>query len=310
METKYCPSCGQDVELEASLEGSYVLHACRICGLGLGIKVATTQEVARFKSQGLPKAPPPPAAAGQSGAEPFEATDTDETPATRQAATGPLAKVGTVKKEVPLQPVVERPTPPDPRSETPHHPLPAAGSMESAAASASMSIDTTNTQMPAIRPTASGSMPALGGPVRQMRRVFVVEDSTFLREVTRDLLTQRHLAREVVDCPDGSAFLEAFTRACDEDRKPDLVVLDVRMPGMDGREAAFTVRAIEAGFQISKKTPILFFSGVLCDDRFKRLLQKIGNAKYIRKTDGGDVQELGERIVAVLERLVGSKKSA
>jgi DNA-binding response OmpR family regulator len=84
------------------------------------------------------------------------------------------------------------------------------------------------------------------------------------------------------------------------------VVLDVRMPGMDGREAAVAMRAIEAGFGL-KRTPILFFSGVLCDEPFKALLAELKNAKYIRKAEGGDVKELGERIVAVLERLVGGR---
>ena len=137
-----------------------------------------------------------------------------------------------------------------------------------------------------------------------MRRVYVVEDSSFLRQLTRDLLIERQLAREVSDLPDGPAFVEAFARAVKAGEKPDLVVLDVRMPGMDGREAAHAVRAIENVWQ-QKRTPILFFSAVLCDEPFKATLQALGSARYVRKQDE-DIQRLGERVAEVLAKLVGA----
>ena len=140
-----------------------------------------------------------------------------------------------------------------------------------------------------------------------MRRVVVVEDSALLREVTRDLLTERELASEVVDCDDGPSFIEAFTKAIKAGEKPDLVVLDVKMPGMDGREAAYAVRAIEKGLGV-KRTPILFFSAMLCDAEFKGMLRDIGNARYIRKSEGGEPEELGNRIASVLERLLGASR--
>lgn len=155
-------------------------------------------------------------------------------------------------------------------------------------------------EAPAPEPVAEKPAP----PPRQMRRVFVVEDSAFLRALTRDLLLERQLAREVQDWPDGPAFVEAFARAVTANEKPDLVILDVRMPGMDGREAAFAIRAIET-VCAQKRTPILFFSGVLCDEPFKESLKELTNARYVRKTDG-DVQRLGERIAEVLGRLVGA----
>ncbi len=164
-------------------------------------------------------------------------------------------------------------------------------------------------QMDAIRIAAVSLRSPESAPapahVRQMRSVYLVEDSAFLRTVTRDLLTERGLAREIIDCEDGPKFIEEFTRATAAGRKPELVILDVRMPDVDGREAAYAMRAIEVGLGV-KRTPILFFSAVLCDEPFKDVLAELGNAKYIRKSDT-DPHQLGERIVAVLERLVGSK---
>jgi hypothetical protein len=54
--TKYCPSCGQDVPLDATLEGAYLMMSCTNCGLGLGLKVANSEEIHLFQS-GTPPGP-------------------------------------------------------------------------------------------------------------------------------------------------------------------------------------------------------------------------------------------------------------
>lgn len=285
--TKYCPSCGQDVSLDATLEGAYLMMSCTNCGLGLGLKVANSEEIHLFQS-GTPPVPAlPPVASG-------------------------LARVGLQKRTIPVVGAVERPGPVDPRGAGPAaslSPEPSGemfGSGESVLSTQAMQAVQVMAP-PGNSAGAAAGEPSLGGPVRQMRCVFLVEDSTFLRQVARDLLTSRNLAKEVIESADGPAFLEEFTRASLAGRKPELVILDVRMPDLDGREVAFALRAIEAGLGV-KRTPILFFSAVLCDEPFKQVLADLGNAKYIRKAEGGDVQQLGERIVAVLERLVGTRK--
>ena len=286
--SKYCPSCGQDVSLDANLEGAYLMMSCANCGLGLGLKVANSEEIHLFQG---------------GAAAPIAAP-----------ATAGLARVGLAKRSVPLTGAVERPSPPDPRTEA-SVPRPVALAPEASGELFASGESVLNTQAMqaihvAIPPAAPGGVsgePSLGGPVRQMRCVFLVEDSAFLRQVAKDLLTSRSLAKEVIECADGPSFLEEFTRATVAGRKPELVILDVRMPDVDGRDVAFALRAIEAGLGV-KRTPLLFFSAVLCDEPFKQVLADLGNAKYIRKAEGGDVQQLGERIVAVLERLVGSRK--
>jgi len=251
--TRYCPSCGQDVPLDADLQGAYLLTSCALCGLGLGLKVATSSEV-ELASR-------PKGAAVQARMTPAGA------------------------------PVQARVTP---------------GSLAPPPVTAESMLSTQSMQAIQILAQTTGQEVVPAGAVRQMRSVFVVEDSAFLRQVTRDLLTSRSLAKEVVECDDGPAFIEAYVRALAAGQKPELVVLDVRMPEMDGRDVARAMRALEDAMGV-KRTPILFFSGVLCDEPFKATLEALGNAKYIRKTDG-DPSALGERIVAVLERLVGVKR--
>lgn len=254
MDRKYCPSCGQEVPLERTLQGNYLMIACKNCGLGLGVKLASADELRKLSTPEQPS----------------------------------LARVEVVKRSRTIAAAVEKPAPPDPRSAAPREMAPPTPAPAPA------------TDLEAMKRATEG------GPVRQMNQVMLAEDSTFLRQITRDLLVSQQLAKDVVDCEDGVAFVEAYTRALVGGSRPDLVVLDVRMPGLDGQQAAFAMRAVETALG-QKRTPILFFSSVLCDEDFKAILKELGNARYIRKSEDGDAQQLGERIVSVLGRLVGGR---
>jgi CheY-like chemotaxis protein len=60
-----------------------------------------------------------------------------------------------------------------------------------------------------------------------MRKVLIVDDNRLSRELIVDIL--RPLRLEVVEAPDGVAALAAARSI-----KPDLVLLDLAMPGIDG----------------------------------------------------------------------------
>jgi two-component system cell cycle sensor histidine kinase/response regulator CckA len=79
-----------------------------------------------------------------------------------------------------------------------------------------------------------------------------VDDEESLRNLAVRLLQRQ--GYEVIAAADGAEAVEAIRR---EPRKFDLVVLDVIMPGMDGRDVAQAVQQIRADL------PILFTSG--CD---------------------------------------------
>jgi len=79
--------------------------------------------------------------------------------------------------------------------------------------------------------------------------VLVVDDEPNNRELLRALLA---LARiEVVEAEDGSSASEMFART-----NPDLVFMDVKMPGVSGVEATAQIRATQAG----KAVPIVMLS--------------------------------------------------
>lgn len=69
-----------------------------------------------------------------------------------------------------------------------------------------------------------------------MNRVLLVEDDPTIREMTRMALERDGFAVETAG--DGQAGLDAFDRA-----PPDIVLLDVMLPGMDGVSVCRRIRA-------------------------------------------------------------------
>lgn len=76
----------------------------------------------------------------------------------------------------------------------------------------------------------------MGDMGRAMFKVLIIEDNDDNRDILKHQLT--YLGYEVVEAVDGLAGLEAVTK-----EKPDLVIVDIMMPGIDGREVARRLRA-------------------------------------------------------------------
>lgn len=87
--------------------------------------------------------------------------------------------------------------------------------------------------------------------------ILVVDDNDANRALARATLEDEGFT--VVLATNGAEALEAFERS-----RPDCVVLDVRMPGMDGFEACRRLRAMPGG----PETPILFFTALRDVDTF------------------------------------------
>lgn len=85
-------------------------------------------------------------------------------------------------------------------------------------------------------------------------KILVVDDSkTHLHYISEILISLEH---EVITAISGEIALELFSYL-----KPDLIILDVNMPNMDGFELAKKIRQIEPEW-----IPIIFLSGII-DDR-------------------------------------------
>jgi len=101
-----------------------------------------------------------------------------------------------------------------------------------------------------------------------MKTVLVVDDEPQIAEIARDYL--RLAGFDVIVAGDGVRALEAA-----RGRRPDLVVLDLGLPGLDGTEVARTLRK-ESDIPI-----IMLTARVTEDDRLQGL--EIGADDYVTK---------------------------
>ena len=71
-------------------------------------------------------------------------------------------------------------------------------------------------------------------------RVLVVDDDPAVRLLTRTILEES--SHTVFECQDGAAALESFLHV-----RPDVLLLDVVLPGKDGFEVCQEIRALPQG---------------------------------------------------------------
>ena len=83
-------------------------------------------------------------------------------------------------------------------------------------------------------------------------KVLLVEDDSDCRELLAELLG--HMGYQVLQAENGAAAIETAMN-----QKPDLILMDLRMPNMDGIQT--TARLRESG--ITKDTPIIICSALL-----------------------------------------------
>jgi PAS domain S-box-containing protein len=120
------------------------------------------------------------------------------------------------------------------------------------------------------------------------RRVLVVDDDPAIRMICREVLERAEY--ELVDAADGQEALDAIARAM-----PDLVVLDVMMPQLDGYEV---LRRLKAEQATSALPVILLTARSQTADKVRAF--KIGAEDYLIKPF--DHTELVMRVDKALER--------
>lgn len=115
--------------------------------------------------------------------------------------------------------------------------------------------------------------------------VLVVDDDPHIREVVCFAL--RKAGFDCIEAGDGTAALSAFSQ-----QTPELIVLDIMMPDLDGTEVCRRIRQHSA-------TPIVFLSAR--DEEIDRILGlELGGDDYLTKPFSP--RELVARVKAVLRR--------
>jgi DNA-binding NarL/FixJ family response regulator len=79
----------------------------------------------------------------------------------------------------------------------------------------------------------------------KIKKVFIVDDDPEFRRFLREFLSDQPGLKIVGEAADGKQALEKVKKI-----KPDLVLLDIRMPGMDGFSASRLLKRIMPDLQI------------------------------------------------------------
>ncbi|MDR1075888.1 MAG: Hpt domain-containing protein [Xanthomonadaceae bacterium] len=110
--------------------------------------------------------------------------------------------------------------------------------------------------------------------IRRAPLVMVVDDSLTMRKVASRVLERHNL--EVVTARDGVEALEVLESL--EDRIPDVMLLDIEMPRMDGYELATAMRA-DRRFE---RVPIIMITSRM-GDKHRQRAYEIGVQRYLGK---------------------------
>jgi len=122
-----------------------------------------------------------------------------------------------------------------------------------------------------------------------MSRIAVVDDEKSIREIIRIALEKE--GHKIDEYADGLAAWQKFQKEL-----PDLIILDIIMPRMDGLELCRKTRSLSGG----EKTPIIFLSSK--DDEIDRVLGlETGGDDYVCKPFS--LRELTARVHAALRRI-------
>jgi DNA-binding response OmpR family regulator len=109
-----------------------------------------------------------------------------------------------------------------------------------------------------------------------MKRVVVVDDEPAVGAAVRDLLSAE--GYDVETPGDAQSALPDLLRAA-----PDLVILDVNMPGMSGWEFCSLLRRQSA----TRSVPVLFLTGRQ-DVRDRITAMQVGGSDYLAKPFGAE----------------------
>jgi DNA-binding response OmpR family regulator len=120
------------------------------------------------------------------------------------------------------------------------------------------------------------------------RKILAVDDEPSIVKLVSAALTMR--GYEVVTAYDGQDALDKVAL-----EKPDLIVLDIMMPKMDGREVA---RRLSKDPRTAK-IPIVFLSAIGDLDSQLNTLEELKDVEYLTKPF--DVKELGDYVEAMLD---------
>jgi CheY-like chemotaxis protein len=119
-----------------------------------------------------------------------------------------------------------------------------------------------------------------------MKNILVIDDNSDIRYLVKTVLTKFDFS--VLEAANGQLGVRLL-----RDQRPDLVICDINMPGMDGYETLVAVRDSSANARI----PFILMTGLVSRDGFRRGMV-CGADDYLAKPFGTN-----DLVDAVMSRL-------
>jgi DNA-binding NarL/FixJ family response regulator len=121
-------------------------------------------------------------------------------------------------------------------------------------------------------------------------RILVVDDFEPWRRCLCSFLRHRPALQVICEASDG---LEAVEKS--RELQPDIVLLDISLPALNGIEAAKQIR------EVSPRSRVVFLSENTCPDVVREAL-RVGGCGYVVKSDAG------ADLVAALDAAIANKQ--
>jgi CheY-like chemotaxis protein len=144
------------------------------------------------------------------------------------------------------------------------------------------------------------AQPQSGPP---LETVITVEDSSLISALLNDMLVEQGLTNRVIPCKNGYEFLARYIRERSGGTPIGLVVMDVKMPVLNGISSAVAMRAHEKAQELPE-VPILFFTSKRCDETFRKIMVHTAPAMYFNKGSSSSPTQLQDRIGKVIQQLL------
>jgi len=116
--------------------------------------------------------------------------------------------------------------------------------------------------------------------------IIIVDDHLVFREGLRTIISQENIANVVAEASNGLEFLDLLAT-----QNPDLVLMDIDMPTMNGLEAA------EKALKIMPDLKILIYT-MFGDEEYYKKMVELGVAGYILKSS--NINELENAIQTIM----------
>ncbi|HLC50112.1 MAG TPA: response regulator [Candidatus Nanoarchaeia archaeon] len=110
-----------------------------------------------------------------------------------------------------------------------------------------------------------------------MQKIMIVDDEPSIRELIKAIFSSEGF--EVIDAASGQECLEKL-----KTEKPDLILMDMMMPGMSGRETVEKIRQSES----TKNLKIMFLTVARFSETGKETLDNLNVLDYVTKPFDND----------------------